>query len=82
MIGVTFFGIFLTPVFFYVISSMGDGGKVKPAAAGADVGKELPEVEPAPARETGEKTPSAAITAESPATRPAERSPVGEAGQT
>jgi multidrug efflux pump len=82
MIGVTFFGIFLTPVFFYVISSMGDGGQVKPAAAGADAGTELPEVEPAPALETVEKTPSSAITAEPPAPRPAEPSRVGEAGQT
>jgi multidrug efflux pump len=77
MIGVTFFGIFLTPVFFYVISSLGDGGKVTPAAAGADVGKELP----APARETDEKAPSTAITAELPTTRPAEPSPAGEAGR-
>jgi multidrug efflux pump len=45
MLGVTIFGIFLTPVFFYVIAWLGDRGPVK--------AKALPESERIPVDVTG-----------------------------
>jgi multidrug efflux pump len=40
MLGVTFFGIFLTPVFYYVIQWFAEKGDAKPAAAAAAPGKD------------------------------------------
>jgi hypothetical protein len=40
MLGVTFFGIFLTPVFFYVIAWFGDRKPAKPESR--DIGERIP----------------------------------------
>jgi multidrug efflux pump len=38
MLGVTFFGIFLTPVFYYVISGLGKAGPATPGPAAPEPG--------------------------------------------
>jgi multidrug efflux pump len=71
MIGVTFFGIFLTPVFYYVVSWLADGGKVA-VAEGKVVqrakreSEPILDVEPVTAIKTGDGSPSEAITTEPP----------------
>jgi multidrug efflux pump len=58
MLGVTFFGVFLTPVFYYVIQSLGG----KPSAkAGADAGHAAPGHERAPSAAPGSALPTEAI---------------------
>jgi multidrug efflux pump len=77
MIGVTLFGIFLTPVFYFVIMWLGEGGAAEKAHAGA--GKAAAAAGHVPAEEwpDGAEGDSKAITAKSspPGTEPAHQGP-------